>query len=90
MVDAFSAPWRAQRAEFSVATRQAVNLGHLFAAGFMLTGVLWSQWLMLVGLILFMATQMEERSAMFQSVVEAVQMKDIMLTQFAALTGGHP
>ncbi len=78
--------WRAQRAEFSVATRQAVNLGHLFAAGFMLTGVLWSQWLMLVGLILFMATQMEERSAMFQSVVEAVQMKDIMLTQFQMLS----
>jgi len=78
--------WRAQRADFSVATRQAVNLGHLCAAGFMLTGVLWSQWLMLVGLILFMATQMEERSAMFQSVVEAVQMEDIMLTQFSVLS----
>jgi Zn-dependent protease len=78
--------WRAQRTEFSVATRQAVNLGHLFAAGFMLTGVLWSQWLMLVGLILFMATQMEERSALFQSVVDAVQMKDIMLTQFSVLS----
>lgn len=78
--------WRAQQTTFSAATRQAVNLGHLFAAGFMLSGVLGSQWLMLVGLILFMATQMEERSAMFQSVVEAVRMEDIMLTQFSVLS----
>ena len=33
-----------------------------------------------------MATQMEERGAMFQSVVEAVQMEDIMLTQFSVLS----
>jgi Zn-dependent protease/CBS domain-containing protein len=83
--------WRAQRADFSASTRQAVNLGHIFAATFMLMGVAWSRfgwspWLLLVGLILFMATQMEERSAMFQSVVEAVQMEDIMLTQFSVLS----
>jgi Zn-dependent protease len=85
--------WRAQHADFGVATRQAVTIGNIFAAGFMLTGVRfmftgapWSQWLLLVGLILFMAAQMEERSAMFQSVVEAVQMEDIMLTQFSVLS----
>jgi Zn-dependent protease len=83
--------WRAQHADFSVATRHAVNLGHIFAAVFMLLGLVsyrfeWPPWLLLVGLILFMATQMEERSAMFQSVVEAVQMKDIMLTQFSVLS----
>lgn len=78
--------WRAQHHDFAAATRQAVSLGHLFAAAFMLLGVLGSPWLMLAGFILFMATQMEERSAMFQSVVEAVQMEDIMLTQFAVLS----
>jgi Zn-dependent protease/CBS domain-containing protein len=77
--------WLARRTEFRVATRRAVNLGHLFAAGFMLAG-LSSQWLMLVGLVLFMATQMEERTVMFQSVVEAVHMEDIMLTHFSTLS----
>jgi predicted transcriptional regulator len=41
---------------------------------------------MLVGLVLFMATQMEERTVMFQSVVEAVHMEDIMLTHFSTLS----
>lgn len=77
--------WRARTRDFRTATRQAVNLGHLFAAGFMFAG-LSSQWLMLVGLILFMAAQMEERTVMFQSVVEAVHMEDIMLTEFSTLS----
>jgi Zn-dependent protease/CBS domain-containing protein len=77
--------WRARKRDFRSATHQAVNLGHVFAAAFMLAGVS-SQWLMLVGLILFMAAQMEERTVMFQSVVEAVQMEDIMLTQFSILS----
>jgi Zn-dependent protease/CBS domain-containing protein len=77
--------WLAQRTEYRVATRRAVNLGHLFAGGFMLGG-LGAQWLMLVGLVLFMATQMEERTVMFQSVVEAVHMEDIMLTYFSTLS----
>ncbi len=83
--------WRTRDTDFNTATRLAVNMGHIFAAVFMFMGLAWyrfgwSPWLMLVGLILFMATQMEERSAMFQSVVEAVQMKDIMLTRFSVLS----
>lgn len=77
--------WRAQTRDFRAATRQAVNLGHLFAAAFMFAGIS-SQWLMLSGLILFMAAQMEERTVMFQSVVESVHMEDIMLTEFSTLS----
>jgi len=77
--------WLAGRMEFQPATRRAVTLGHLFAGAFMLAG-LTSQWFMLVGLVLFMATQMEERTAMFHSVVEAVHMEDIMLTHFSTLS----
>lgn len=76
----------AQKSDLRRATRQAVNLGHLCAAAFMLAGVLWSQWLMLAGLSLFFAALMEERTAMFHSVVEAVHMEDIMLTQFSTLS----
>ncbi len=78
--------WRAQKLEFRQATRQAVNLGNLFSALFMMAGLLTTQWLMLVGLVIFMAAQLEERTVMFQSVVEAVHMEDIMLTQFSTLS----
>jgi len=77
--------WRARTRDFRAATRQAVNLGHVFAAAFMFAGIS-SQWLVLAGLILFLAAQMEERTVMFQSVVEAVHMEDIMLTEFSTLS----
>lgn len=77
--------WLAQRKEFRQATRRAVTLAHLFAALLMLAGV-WVQWLMLLGVFIFMAAQMEERTVMFQSVVEAVHMEDIMLTEFSILS----
>jgi Zn-dependent protease/CBS domain-containing protein len=77
----------ARRMEFRRATRRAVSLGHLIAGLFMLAGAATSiQWLMLVGFFIFMAAQMEERAVMFQSVVEAVQMEDIMLTEFSILS----
>jgi len=77
--------WLARRMEFQRATRRAVNLGHLFSALFMLGGI-WNPWLMLVGAFIFLAALMEERTAMFQSVVEAVNMEDIMLTEFSILS----
>jgi Zn-dependent protease/predicted transcriptional regulator len=77
--------WLAQRMEFRQATRRAVSLGHIFAALLMLAGI-WAQPLMLVGVFIFMAAQMEERTAMFQSVVEAVHMEDVMLTEFSILS----
>jgi Zn-dependent protease/CBS domain-containing protein len=77
--------WLARRMDFRQATRRAVTLGHLFAALLMLAGV-WVQWFMLVGVFIFLAAQMEERTAMFQSVVEAVHMEDIMLTEFSILS----
>ena len=39
-----------------------------------------------MGLFLFIASQMEERSAVFQSVLEKVHLEDIMLTDFATLS----
>jgi Zn-dependent protease/CBS domain-containing protein len=77
--------WRARKLDFHSATRQAVTLGHVFAAAFMLAGFS-SKWLLLVGLVLLMAAQIEERTVMFQSAVEAVHMEDIMLTQFSTLS----
>lgn len=77
----------ARRMEFRKATRRAVSLGHICAGLFMLAGAALNvQWLMLVGFFIFMAAQMEERTVMFQSVVEGIQMDDIMLTEFSILS----
>jgi Zn-dependent protease/CBS domain-containing protein len=69
------------------ATRRAVSIGQAFATMFILVGMLLpNYWLTLVGLFLFIASQMEERSVVFQSVLEKVHLEDIMLTDFATLS----
>ena len=77
----------ARRMDFRLATRRAVSLGQIFAGLFMLAGAALNiQGLMLIGFFIFIAAQMEERTVMFQTVVEAVQMEDIMLTEFSILS----
>ena len=69
------------------ATRRAVSIGQAFATIFILGGIfLPNYWLTLVGLFLFLAAQMEERSVVFRSVLESVRLEDVMLTDFATLS----
>jgi Zn-dependent protease/CBS domain-containing protein len=70
------------------ATRRAVSIGRGFATVFMLTGMLQPAyvWLTMIGFFLFVAAQLEERSAVFQSVLETVRLEDVMLTDFATLS----
>ena len=67
------------------ATRHAVSIGRGFAAMFFLAGI-WNSWFLLIGAYLFIAAQLEERSAVFQSVLETVRLEDIMLTDFTTLS----
>ena len=78
--------WLSRKMEFQQATRRAVTVGQIFAATFMLLGAVFSPWLMILGLFLFLAAQMEERTVLFQSVIETVHMEDIMLTDFSTLS----
>jgi CBS domain-containing protein len=41
---------------------------------------------MLAGFFLFVAAQLEDRSAVFQSVLEQVRLEDVMLTDFSTLS----
>jgi Zn-dependent protease/predicted transcriptional regulator len=68
------------------ATRRALLVGQVFAIVFILVGLRWNIWLTMVGFFLFLAAQLEERSIVFQSVLETVHMDDIMLTDFATLS----
>ncbi len=68
------------------ATRRAVTIGQVFAVGFMLAGFMTNVWLVVIGIFLFLATQLEERSVVFQSVLDSVRMEEVMLTDFVTLS----
>ena len=75
----------ARTADQAAATRRALSIGRGFAAAFFLAGI-WNNWFLLIGAFLFIAAQLEERSAVFHSVLETVRLEDIMLTDFATLS----
>jgi Zn-dependent protease len=67
------------------ATKRAVGIGQLFATAFILAGF-WNYWLMVAGLLLFLAAQLEERSVVFQSVLESLRLEEVMLKDFSTLS----
>lgn len=77
--------WFATRVDSATATHRAVNIGNIFVALLMFAG-LWDTWLMLAGVFLFFASQLEERTALFQSVLDSVRMEEVMLTDFSTLS----
>src|SRR5581483_4193987 len=75
-----------RRMDPASAMRRAISIGRGFALVFMLAGWWLNPWLTVVGFFLFIAAQMEDRSAVFRSVLETVRLEDIMLTDFATLS----
>ena len=45
-----------------------------------------SPWLILGGFFIFIGAQLEDQGVVFQSVVETVRMRDVMLTEFATMS----
>ena len=78
--------WFAQDSDLSAATRRAVSISSALAMVLMLAGVFTDTWLTMVGVIVFFAAQLEERSFAFQSVLENVVLEEIMLTDFTTLS----
>lgn len=79
--------WLSKRMEYLHATRRAVLVGQIFAMGFFLIGFgIKDWWLAMIGVFLFFGAQLEDRSAVFQSVLENVRMEDVMLTDFKTLS----
>ena len=76
-----------RRTDMVQATQRAVRIGHVFSILFMMVGMLISNWwLVMVGFFLFVGAQLEERSAVFQSVLQTVRLEEVMLTDFATLS----
>jgi len=84
-----------RRADMVRATQRAVRIGHVFSILMIMVGMLMSSrpetrwdglWLMMIGFFLFAGAQLEERSAIFQSVLQSVRLEEVMLTDFATLS----
>jgi len=84
-----------RRVDMVQATQRAVRIGNVFSILFMMVGILISTraetrwdgyWLVMVGFFLFVGAQLEERSAVFQSVLQSVRLEEVMLTDFATLS----
>ncbi|MGO8720275.1 MAG: CBS domain-containing protein [Acidobacteriaceae bacterium] len=68
-------------------TRAASGVGQVIALALFIAGVfLQSPWLLLAGFFIFVGAQLEDQGLVFQSVVDTVRMRDIMLTDFACLS----
>jgi CBS domain-containing protein/Zn-dependent protease len=69
------------------ASRAAAGLGQLLALGGMIGGMLLhSPWLIIAGFFIMIGAQVEDQGVFFQSVVDTVQMREVMLTDFATLS----
>jgi Zn-dependent protease len=68
-------------------TKAASGLGQIIAIGTFVAGMFFGNiWLLMFGFFIFMGAHMEDQGLMFQSVVDTVLMRDIMLTEFSLLS----
>jgi len=84
-----------RRVDMVRATKRSVRIGHVFSILMIMVGMLLTTraetrfdgyWLMMIGFFLFAGAQLEERSAVFQSVLQSVRLEEVMLTDFATLS----
>jgi CBS domain-containing protein/Zn-dependent protease len=72
---------------FAPAGRAATGIGQLLALAVMLSGMLLhAPWLIIAGFFIMIAAQVEDQGVFFQSVVDTVHMREVMLTDFATLS----
>ena len=69
------------------AGRAATGLGQVLALAAMVGGMLLhSPWLIIAGFFIMIGAQIEDQGVFFQSVVDTVRMREVMLTDFATLS----
>jgi Zn-dependent protease/CBS domain-containing protein len=77
----------ARKHGYAPAGRAAAGLGQGLALVSMLGGMLLhNPWLVLAGFFIMIGAQIEDQGVFFQSVVDTVRMREVMLTDFATLS----
>src|SRR6202789_1487711 len=84
---------RVSRGEFAKArgaikgTRAAAGLRQAVAIGLIVAGLLVpNMWLVMIGVFVMIGAHMEDQGLLLQTDVDAVRMRDVMLTQFSMLS----
>jgi CBS domain-containing protein/Zn-dependent protease len=77
----------ARRHGFAPTGRAASGLGQVLALMAMIGGMfLHNYWLIIAGFFIMIGAQIEDQGVFFQSVVDTVRMREVMLTDFATLS----
>jgi len=77
----------ARRHGFGSSARTVAGLGQGLALIAMLAGMLLRDpWLIIAGFFVMIGAQVEDQGVLFQSVVDTVRMREVMLTDFATLS----
>lgn len=76
----------ARSMDVASATRRAVAISRALALVMIFAGAFMNPWITMIGVIIFAAAQLEERSLVFQSVLDNVRLEEVMLTDFATLS----
>jgi Zn-dependent protease/CBS domain-containing protein len=72
---------------FALAARMSAGLGQVLALGAIAGGIfLHDYWLVIVGFFIMIGAQIEDQGVFFQTVVDTVHMREVMLTDFATLS----
>jgi CBS domain-containing protein/Zn-dependent protease len=77
----------ARKHGFAPSERTVAILGQVLAMGAMLCGMLLhSPWIIIAGFFIMIGAQIEDQGVFFQTVVDTVHMREVMLTDFATLS----
>jgi Zn-dependent protease/CBS domain-containing protein len=78
----------ATRMSYLAATRWAAGIGKIFGGLFILIGVVRQQYLLFIilGVFLYLIASSDERATLLQSALEGIQVRDLMITEFVALS----
>jgi CBS domain-containing protein/Zn-dependent protease len=77
----------ARKHGFAPSGRAAAGLSQVMALTAMVGGMfLHNPWLIIAGFFIMIGAQVEDQGVFFQSVVDTVQMREVMLTDFATLS----
>jgi len=77
----------ARKLGFAPTGRAATGIGQVLALVAMIGGMaLHNYWLIIAGFFIMIGAQIEDQGVFFQSVVDTVRMREVMLTDFATLS----
>jgi CBS domain-containing protein/Zn-dependent protease len=77
----------ARKHGLALSGRAATSLGQVIALAAVVGGMLLHEyWLSIAGFFIMIGAQIEDQGVFFQSVVDTVQMREVMLTDFATLS----